>query len=74
VEVSEEMPTLTIKDKPKITTRKATIEEVPNEEVPTLVADQQPISDAIIEEISPLVVDSEDSDEELLNTVTLEMK
>jgi hypothetical protein len=50
--------------------------EMDNVEVPekalTLVADQQPISDAIIEEIPPLVTDSEDSDEELLNAATLE--
>jgi hypothetical protein len=39
VEVSKEAPTLTIKDKPKITTRKATVEEVPDKEAPTLVAD-----------------------------------
>jgi hypothetical protein len=39
VEVSEKMPTLAIKDKPKTTMRKATVEEVPDEEVPTLVTD-----------------------------------
>jgi hypothetical protein len=39
VEVSEKTPTLTIKDKPEIMMRKATIEEVPDEEAPTLVAD-----------------------------------
>jgi hypothetical protein len=72
VEVSKETPTLTIEDKPETTTRKATIEEVPDEEAPTLVADRQPISDAIIEEIPPLVIDSEDSDEEPLNVATLE--
>jgi hypothetical protein len=72
VEVSEEMLTLTIEDKPNITTRKATVEEVPDEEAPTLVADQQPISDTIIEEIPPLVIDFEDSDEELLSAATLE--
>jgi hypothetical protein len=72
VEVSEKMPTLTIKDKPEITTRKATVEEVPDEEALTLVADQYLISDTIIEEIPPLVIDSEDSDEELLNAATLE--
>jgi hypothetical protein len=72
VEVSEKMPTLTIKNKPEIITRKTTVEEVPDEEAPTLVADRQPISDTIIEEIPPLVVDSEDSDEEPLNAATLE--
>jgi hypothetical protein len=72
VEVSEKMPTLAIEDKPETTTRKATIEEVPDEEAPTLVADRQPISDTIIEEIPPLVIDSEDSDEEPLNVATLE--
>jgi hypothetical protein len=72
VEVSAEMPTLTIKEKPKIMTRKATVEEVPDEEAPTLVVNQQLISDAIIEEIPPLVNDSEDSDEEPLNVATLE--
>jgi hypothetical protein len=71
VEVSEKMLTLTIEDKSEITTRKATVEEVPDE-APTLVADQQPISDTLIEEIPPLVVDSEDSNEELLNVATLE--
>jgi hypothetical protein len=39
VEVSEKMPTLTIKDKLKTTMRKATVEEVPDKEAPTLVAD-----------------------------------
>jgi hypothetical protein len=39
VEVSEKMPTLMIKDKPEITMRKATIEEVPDEEAPTQVTD-----------------------------------
>jgi hypothetical protein len=73
VEVSKEMPTLTIKDKSKITTRKATIEEVPDEEALTLVANQQPISDAIIKEIPPLVINSEDSNEEPLKVVTLEL-
>jgi predicted aspartyl protease len=72
VEVSEKTPTLTIKDKPEIMMRKATVEEVPDEEAPTLVADRQPISDAIIKEIPPLVVDSEDSNEEPLYVVTLE--
>jgi hypothetical protein len=72
VEVSEKTLTLTIEDKPEITTRKATVEGVPDKEVLTLVADQQPISDAIIEEIPPLVIDSEDSDEEPLNVVALE--
>jgi hypothetical protein len=72
VEVSEKMLTLTIEDKPEIKMRKATIEEVPDKEAPTLVADRQPISDAIIEEIPPLVVDSEDSNEELLSAATLE--
>jgi hypothetical protein len=72
VEVSEKMLTLTIKDKSKIMTRKATIEEVPDEEAPILVADQQPISNTIIEEIPPLVNDSEDSNEEPLSMVTLE--
>jgi hypothetical protein len=38
----------------------------------TLVTNRQPISDAIIEEMPPLVIDSEDSDEELLNAATLE--
>jgi hypothetical protein len=72
VEVSEEMLTLTIEDKSNITMRKATVEEVPDEEAPILVADQQPISDTIIEEIPPLVIDFEDSDEELLSAATLE--
>jgi hypothetical protein len=72
VEVSEETPTLTIEEKPEITTRKATVEEVPDKEALTLVADQQPICDAIIEEIPPLVIDSEDSDEEPLSVATLE--
>jgi hypothetical protein len=73
VEVSEKALTLTIKDKPEIiTTRKATVEEVLDEEAPTLVADRQPISDTIIEEIPPLVIDSEDSDEEPLSVATLE--
>jgi hypothetical protein len=72
VEVSKEMLTLTIKDKSEITMRKATIEEVPDEETPTLVADQQLIPNAIIKEIPPLLNDLEDSDEELFNMVTLE--
>jgi hypothetical protein len=72
VEVSEEAPTLTIEDKPKTMIRKATVEEVPDEEAPTLVADRQPISDAIIEEIPPLMINSEDSNEEPLNAATLE--
>jgi hypothetical protein len=72
VEVSEETPTLMIKEKPEITARKATVEEVPDEEALTLVADQQSISDAIIKEIPPLVIDSEDSNEESLNVTTLE--
>jgi hypothetical protein len=72
VEVSEKMLTLTIEEDTPIMTRKATIEEVPDEEALTLVANQQLISDAIIEEILPLVNDSEDSDEELLNAATLE--
>jgi hypothetical protein len=71
-EVSEKMLTLIIKDKPETITRKANIEEVPDEEAPTLVADQQLISNAIIKEIPPLVNNSEDSDEELLNAATLE--
>jgi hypothetical protein len=74
VEVSEKMPALTIEDKSEITTRKATVEEVLDKEAPTLVADQQPISNTIIEEIPPLVIDSEDSNEELLNVATLESK
>jgi hypothetical protein len=72
VEVPERAPTLAIEDKPKTTTRKATVEEVPDEEAPTLAVSQQPISDVIIEEIPPLVTDSEDSDEEPLNAATLE--
>jgi hypothetical protein len=72
VEVSEKTPTLMIEDKSETVTRKATVEEVPDEEAPTLVADQHLISDAIIEEISPLVIDSEDSNEEPLNVATLE--
>jgi hypothetical protein len=72
VEVSKEALALTIEDKPKIITRKATVEEVPDEEAPTLVADQRLISDTIIEEIPPLVIDSEDSDEEPLSAATLE--
>jgi hypothetical protein len=71
-EVPEKVPTLAIADKPETTTRKATVEELPDEEAPTLVVNQQLISDAIIEEIPPLVVDSEDSDEEPLNAATLE--
>jgi hypothetical protein len=74
VEVSEKTPTLTIKDKPEVTMRKATVEEVPDEEAPTLVADQQLISDAIIKEIPPLVIDPEDSDEEPFNVETLESR
>jgi hypothetical protein len=74
VEVSEETLTLTIEDKPEIVMRKATVEEVPDEEVLTLVTDQQQISDTIIEEIPPLAVDSEDSDEEPLDAVTLELE
>jgi hypothetical protein len=74
VEVSEETLTLTIEDKPEIVMRKATVEEVPDEEVLTLVTDQQQISDTIIEEIPPLAVDSEDSDEEPLDVVTLELE
>jgi hypothetical protein len=72
VEVPEKAPTLAIEDKPETTTRKATVEEVPDKEAPTLVADQRPISDAIIEEIPPLAIDSEDSDEEPLNAAALE--
>jgi hypothetical protein len=72
VEVPEKALTLAIEDKPKTMTKKATIKEVPDEEALTLVADQQPISDAIIEEIPPLAIDSEDSDEELLKAATLE--
>jgi hypothetical protein len=72
VEVPEKAPTLAIEDKPETTARKATIEEVPDKEAPTLVADQQPVSNTIIEEIPPLVVDSEDSNEEPLNAATLE--
>jgi hypothetical protein len=45
---------------------------VPDEEAPTLVADQQLISNVIIEEIPPLANNSEDSDEEPLNAATLE--
>jgi predicted aspartyl protease len=74
VEVSKKTPTLMIDDKSKVTliVRKATIEEVPDEEALALVVDQIPTSDVIIKEIPPLVNDSEDSDEELLNAVTLE--
>jgi hypothetical protein len=72
VEVPEKVPTLAIEDKPETTTRKATVEEVPDEEALTLVADRQPISDTIIEEIPPSTIDSEDSDEEPLNAATLE--
>jgi hypothetical protein len=36
VEVPEEAPTLAIEDKLEPTTRKATVEEVPDEEAPTL--------------------------------------
>jgi hypothetical protein len=74
VEVSEEVPTLAIKDKPKLSLiiRKATIEKVSDEEALTLVADPQPISDMIIKEIPPLVNDSEDSNEEPLSVATLE--
>jgi hypothetical protein len=74
MEISEKIPTLAIEDEFKITPliRKATIEEVPDEETLTLVADQQPISDVIIEKIPPLSKDSEDSDEEPLKAATLE--
>jgi hypothetical protein len=72
VEVPEKAPTLAIEDKPETMARKATVEEVPDEEAPTLAVNQQPISDAIIEEIPPLVNDSEDSDKEPLNAATLE--
>jgi hypothetical protein len=76
MEVSEETPTLMIKEKSEITPliRKATIEEVPDKEAPILVANQQPISDIIIEEIPPLSNDSEDFDEELLKAVILELE
>jgi hypothetical protein len=49
-EVSKKMLILVIEDKSKITpiTRKATVEEVPDEEALTLVVNQQPISDIII--------------------------
>jgi hypothetical protein len=59
-------------DRNKTMTRKATVEEVPDEEVLTLVVNRQPISDTIIEKIPPLVIDSEDSNEEPLNVATLE--
>jgi hypothetical protein len=74
VEVSKEMLTLAIKDKSEIIPliRKATIEEVLDKEALTLVANQQLISNAIIEEIPPLVDDSEDSEEEPLKTATLD--
>jgi hypothetical protein len=72
VEVPEKALTIAIEDKPKIMTRRATVEEVPDEEAPTLVADRQLISDMIIEEIPPLTIDSEDSNEEPLNVATLE--
>jgi hypothetical protein len=72
VEVSEKTPTLAIEDKPETMMRKATIEEVPDKEAPTLVADRQPIFDTIIEEILPLVIDSKDSDEGPPNVATLE--
>jgi hypothetical protein len=39
VEGSKKTPTLAIEDKPKTMTRKATVEEVPDKEAPTLVAD-----------------------------------
>jgi hypothetical protein len=75
VEVSEKMPTLVIEDRSKImiTSRKTIVEEVLDEEAPTLVANQQPISDMIIKEIPILSKDFEDSDEELLRAATLEM-
>jgi hypothetical protein len=74
VEVSEKMPTLVIEDKSEVAPiiRKATIEEVPDEEAPTLVANQQLIFGTIIKEIPPLVNDSEDSNDEPLGAVTLE--
>jgi hypothetical protein len=74
VEVSEKTPTLAIEERPRNTPiiRKATIEEVPDKEAPTLVINRQPTSDTIIEEIPPLVINSEDSNEEPLNVATLE--
>jgi hypothetical protein len=71
VEMSKKTLTLTIKDKSEIMTRKATVEEVPDKEALTLVTDQQLISDAIIKEIPPLVINSEDSNEEPLRVATL---
>jgi hypothetical protein len=76
VEVSEKMPTLAIKDKSEVTpilTRKATIEEAPDKEAPTLVDNQQLILEAIIEEMPPLVINSEDSNEEPLKATTLKL-
>jgi hypothetical protein len=74
VGVSEKMLTLTIKDKSEITPiiRKAIIEEVLDGEAPTLVANRQPISDAIIEKMPSTINYSEDSNEEPLKVVTLE--
>jgi hypothetical protein len=63
-----------IEDKSKITPliRKATVEEVPDKEALTLVANQHLISNVIIEEIPPLTDNSEDSNEEPLKAATLE--
>jgi hypothetical protein len=76
VEVSEKMPILVMEDKSEITPiiRKATIEEVLNEEAPILIANQQLTSNVIIEEIPPLSNNSEDSDEEPLKVVILEFE
>jgi hypothetical protein len=71
VEVSKETPTLTIENKSKILTRKATVEEVPDEEAP--VANQQSIAGVVIKEIPPLVNNSEDSNEEPLKAAILEL-
>jgi hypothetical protein len=71
----EKMPILTIKDKSEIPAilRKATIEEMLDEEALTLIADQQSTPNTIIEEVPTLSNDSEDSDEELLKVAILEL-
>jgi hypothetical protein len=64
VEVSEKMPTLVIEIKPEIASpiRKATIVEVP-EEVPTLVANPEPIPEK--SDVEPLKVATLDFEDEL---------
>jgi hypothetical protein len=72
VEVSEKTLTLVIKDKPKITMWKATVEKLTDKEAPTLVVNQQLISNVIIEDIPSLVNDSEDSNKKPLSVATME--